>query len=303
MKLRKACRKNVKIKMGLQGPSGGGKTYSSLLIAYGLCGDWTKIAVIDTENHSADLYDHLGDYNVIPLDAPYLPDKYISAIKVCQENGMEVIIIDSMTHSWEYLIEYHASLQGNSFTNWGKITPMHNELVQAILQSPCHVIATIRCKQDYVLVEKNNKQVPEKVGLKGVQRDGLEYDFTLVFDLDMQNHAVSSKDRTGLFFQKPPTKLSIETGQIIKDWCEKVVVTEIDVKVRIEQCMSLGELLKLYNSYPQYNESLTPNYQAKKQQLATAPLKNKSINNSKANTNAGNPVISTRRHYKQPSFR
>lgn len=289
--------------MGLQGPSGGGKTYSSLLIAFGLCGDWTKIAVIDTENHSADLYDHLGDYNVIPIDVPFTPDKYISAIKVCQDSGMEVIIIDSMTHCWEYLIEYHASLQGNSFTNWGKITPMHNELVQAILQSPCHVIATIRCKQDYILVEKNNKQVPEKVGLKGVQRDGLEYDFTLVFDLDMQNHAISSKDRTGLFFQKPPTKLSIETGQLIKDWCEKVVVTEIDVKVRIEQCMSLGELLKLYNTYPQYNESLTPNYQAKKQQLATAPLRHNSINNSKANTNAGNPVISTRRNYKQPSFR
>lgn len=303
MKLRKACRTNIKIKMGLQGPSGGGKTYSSLLIAFGLCGDWTKIAVIDTENHSADLYDHLGEYNVIPIDAPFSPDKYISAIKVCQDSGMEVIIIDSMTHSWEYLIEYHASLQGNSFTNWGKITPMHNELVQAILQSPCHVIATIRCKQDYILVEKNNKQVPEKVGLKGVQRDGLEYDFTLVFDLDMQNHAISSKDRTGLFFQKPPTKLSIETGQLIKDWCEKVVVTEIDVKVRIEQCMSLGELLKLYNTYPQYNESLTPNFQAKKQQLATAPLRDNSINNSKANTNAGNPVISTRRHYKQPSFR
>lgn len=294
MKLRKACRTNVKIKMGLQAPSGGGKTYSSLLIAYGLCANWNKIAVIDTENHSADLYDHLGDYNVIPLDAPFSPDKYISAIKVCQESGMEVIIIDSMTHCWEYLIEYHASLQGNSFTNWGKITPMHNELVQAILQSPCHVIATIRCKQDYILVEKNNKQVPEKVGLKGVQRDGLEYDFTLVFDLDMQNHAVSSKDRTGLFFQKPPTKLSIETGQLIKDWCEKVALSEVEVQSRIEQCMSIGELLKLYNAYPQYNQTLTPFYQAKKQKLAPTPTKENQIANLKARLHAGNTVISTR---------
>ncbi len=302
MKLRKACRINAKIKMGLQGPSGSGKTYSALLVANGLCSDWTKIAVIDTENHSADLYDHLGDYNVIPIDAPFSPDKYIYAIQECQQSGMEVIIIDSMTHSWEYLIEYHSSLQGNSFTNWGKITPMHNELVQAILQSPCHVIATIRTKQDYILVEKNNKQVPEKVGLKGVQRDGLEYDFTLVFDLDMQNHANSSKDRTGLFFQKPPAKLTIETGRTIKDWCEQVDITEIDVSKRIENCMSIGELLKLYNAYPQFNEKLTPLYQERKKFLTPINEEVNKLNNLKALLNV-KPTVNTTREYNIPTRR
>ncbi len=282
--------------MGLQGPSGSGKTYSSLLVANGLCSDWTKIAVIDTENHSADLYDHLGDYNVIPIDAPFSPDKYIDAIQECQKAGMEVIIIDSMTHSWEYLIEYHSSLQGNSFTNWGKITPLHNELVQAILQSPCHVIATIRTKQDYILVEKNNKQVPEKVGLKGVQRDGLEYDFTLVFDLDMQNHASSSKDRTGLFFQKAPAKLTVETGRTIKDWCEQVEITEIDVSKRIEQCMSIGELLKLYNAYPQFNESLTPLYQARKKVLTPNNGEENKLNHIKTLLNV-KPTVNQTREY------
>ena len=287
MKLRKACRRNAKIKMGLQGPSGSGKTYSSLLIAYGLCSDWSKVAVIDTENLSADLYDHLGDYNVLSIDAPFSPDKYMDAIKECQHAGMEVIIIDSMTHSWEYLIEYHASLQGNSFTNWGKITPLHNELVQVILQSPCHVIATIRTKQDYILVEKNNKQVPEKVGLKGVQRDGLEYDFTLVFDLDMRNHASSSKDRTGLFFSKPSTKLTIETGRAIKDWCEQVEITEKELSKRIEQCITVEELLLLYNTYPEFSLSLTPLYQARKKALT--PLLGE-LNNIKTTLNVPTTV-------------
>ena len=123
-------------------------------------------------------------------------------------------------------------------------------------------------------------------GLKGVQRDGLEYDFTLVFDLDMQNHAISSKDRTGLFFQKPPTKLSIETGQIIKDWCEKVVLSEVEVQSRIEQCMSIGELLKLYHAYPHYNTSLTPHYQARKQRLAPVPTTENKLQQLKAKLNA-----------------
>lgn len=280
MKLRKACRRNAKIKMGLQGPSGSGKTYSALLIAYGLCSDWSKVAVIDTENCSADLYDHLGSYNTLSIEAPFSPDKYINALHECQQAGMEVIIIDSMTHCWEYLIEYHASLQGNSFTNWGKITPLHNELVQNILQSPCHVIATIRTKQDYILVEKNNKQVPEKVGLKSIQRDGLEYDFTLVFDLDMANQATSSKDRTGLFSSRPSNKITVHTGQIIKNWCDQVVINEIDLSKRIEGCMSIGELLQLYNAYPQFNEALTPLYQERKKALSPLPINQLKINNN-----------------------
>ncbi len=97
MKLQTASRKRSKFKMSCTGPSGSGKTMSSLLIAFGLSGDWSKIAVIDTENHSAELYAHLGKYNVLPLDAPFSPEKYIEAIDVCIAAGMEVIIIDSLT--------------------------------------------------------------------------------------------------------------------------------------------------------------------------------------------------------------
>jgi len=254
--------------MGLQGPSGSGKTYSALLLAFGLAGSWNKIAVIDSENHSAELYAHLGSYNVLNIAAPFTPEKYIQAIEVCEKAGMEVIIIDSVTHEWEYLLDYHSSLQGNSFTNWGKITPRHNDFVQKLLQSPLHIISTVRTKQDYVLNEKNGKMVPEKVGLKSVQRDGLEYEFTLVFDLDMKNHAVASKDRTGLFFGKPEQKLTASTGKEIQDWCNSgVEITPVDISKRINECQSIQELLKLYNFYPQFKEALKPEYEQKKRQI------------------------------------
>jgi hypothetical protein len=147
MELRKAQRKLAKIKMGIQGPSGSGKTYSSLLIAFGLCNNWSKIAIIDTENHSADLYSQLGCYNVLSLEKPFTPENYIDAIDLCIQQGMEVIIIDSVSHEWEGqggILEIHGNMMGNSFTNWNRVTPRHNAFVQKLIQSPVHIIATIR---------------------------------------------------------------------------------------------------------------------------------------------------------------
>lgn len=268
MQLQKAQRKKAKIRMALQGPSGSGKTYSSILLAYGLCGDWSKVAVIDTENHSADLYAHLGDYNVIGLSVPHSPERYIQAIESCEKAGMEVIILDSATHEWENLLDTHASMAGNSFMNWAKITPRHNTFVQKILSSSCHIICTVRTKTDYVLNEKNGKQVPEKVGLKTVQRDGLDYEMTLVFDLDIKNNAVSSKDRTGLFFGKPEQKLSIETGKIIQEWCNSGAEITVDhISARINDCRSIQELLQVYQNNPQFKETLKPEYERKKRQI------------------------------------
>ena len=206
------------MRLGLQGCSGSGKSFSALLIAYGLTKDWGKVAVIDSENGSADLYAGLGAYNVLPLD-DFSPETYIEAIHVCEKAGMEVIIIDSISQSWDYLLDYHASLQGNSFTNWAKITPRMNALVQTILNSPCHILCTMRTKQDYVLTEKNGKMVPEKVGLKAVMRDGIDYEFTIVLDIDIKHHATASKDRTGLFMGKPDFTISPSTGEQILAWC------------------------------------------------------------------------------------
>jgi hypothetical protein len=246
MHLHTASRKNVKIKMALQGPAGSGKTTGALLIAFGLCGDWNKIAVIDTENHSSELYAHFGKFQVLHLEPPFSPERYIEAFQICEKAGIEVIIPDSISHEWEGvggILELHSNMTGNSYTNWAKLTPRYNSFVQHILQSPVHVIGTIRAKQEYVLSEKNGKQVPEKVGMKGVTRDGMDYEFTLVFELDIKNNMNTTKDRTTLFMGKSEYKASPEIGKMILEWCNKGT----SINERINECKSLNELVQLYN--------------------------------------------------------
>lgn len=225
MKLSIATRKQVKLKLGLSAVSGGGKTYSALLIAYGMCGDWTKIAVIDTENDSAQLYSDLGAYNTLPLHSPYTPERYIEAIKTCEDAGMEVIIIDSITHEWDGkggILEISNSMSGNSFTNWAKLTPRHQSFIDAILQSKCHVITTVRRKQDYEMSKNDQGKVTvQKAGLKEITREGFEYELTVNLELDVKHNCSASKDRTGLFLGKPDFVPSIETGKMLIDWCQK----------------------------------------------------------------------------------
>ena len=286
MKLETAHRRHAKIKMSLQGPSGSGKTMSSLLIAYGISKNWPKVAVIDTEYHSADLYAHLGDYMVLSLNSPFTPERYVEAIEACEKVGIDVIIIDSITHEWENLLEYHTTQPGNTFTNWGKVTPRHNAFVQRILNSPCHIIATVRTKQDYVLSDRNGKMVPEKVGLKSIQRDGIEYEFTLVFNLDTRNQAIATKDRTGLFFGKAERRITIETGNIIADWCNHgQEITQEVIRQRIGQASSIKDLLALYNQFPQHQELLKPEFEQRKKQLNPENQSLNLINNPKTNSN------------------
>ena len=260
MNLQQAERKQAKIKLGIQGPAGAGKTYSALLIAYGMTKDWSKIAVIDTENHSADLYAHLGSFNVLALDKPFTPERYIEAIEICEKAGMQVVVIDSISHEWEGtggILDIHGAMMGNTFTNWAKVTPRHNDFVQKILQSPCHIIATIRSKQDYVLSEKNGKMVPEKVGLKGVTREGLDYEFTLVFDVDIKHQATASKDRTNLFMDKPQFLITDKTGEQIKSWCESGKSLEA-VKEMVNQASTVEELRNIIRQYPDYRSTIEP---------------------------------------------
>lgn len=256
--------------MALQGPSGSGKTYSALLIAYGLIGRWDRIVIIDTENNSGDLYAHLGDYRVLPLLPPFTSERFIEAIRSSEQAGMEAIIIDSISHQWEGeggILDEHNRMAGNSFTNWGKLTPRHNAFVNAMLQSPSHIIATIRSKQDYVLVDKNGKMVPEKVGMRGVQRDNLDYEMTVVLDVDIKHYASASKDRSGLFIDKPPFVITTQTGQLIRDWCGQGVRVE-EVEARIDACRSLDELLALYKSYEDLSPMLRSRFTQRKAELA-----------------------------------
>lgn len=281
MELRLATRKQAKIKLALQGPSGSGKTYSSLLLGYGLSGDWSKIAVIDTENHSADLYAHLGNYNVLPLSKPFSPERYIEAIKVCEQAGMDVIILDSITHEWDGpggVLDIHQAMMGNSFTNWSKVTPRHNAFVQKFLQSQCHIIATIRTKQDYVLSEKNGKMVPEKVGLKGVTREGMDFEFTLVFDVDIKHMVTASKDRTGMFMDKPDMMITSETGNKILQWCNAGKSLP-DIVTEVQYAVSVDQLRELLRTYPEYRNELEPLAVARKNQIISSTIIQNPIHN------------------------
>jgi hypothetical protein len=218
----RAARSNCKIKMAIHGPSGSGKTYSSLLIAYGITGDWNKIAVIDSENGSANLYAHLGPYWVVSLKAPYTPEEFIGLIKMAAIQGFECLIIDSLSSEWSGqggVLEIHGNIPGNSFTAWSKVTPRHNAFIQTILQTDMHIIGTMRSKTDYILQNKDGKQVPEKIGMKPIQREDSEYDFTVVLELNQMHQAKVSKDRTGIFKTKSELSVTENIGKQIKQWC------------------------------------------------------------------------------------
>lgn len=287
MELRKSERKKAKIKMALQGPSGAGKSYSAILLAQGLSGgDMTKIAVIDSENGSADLYSHLGNFNVIQLKSPFSPERYIQAVEVCEKAGMEVIILDSISHCWDFLLDFHASLTGNSFTNWNKVTPRQRAFVDKILQSDTHIIATMRTKQDYVLNNRDGKFIPEKVGLKAVQRDGVDYEFTLVFDVDIKHNATASKDRTGLFRDKPEFQINAATGKKILKWCQGPMNQETLAKM-VEESLNVNQLTALYNEHLELAKSMHQKFIDKKEQLQLL-INPKNFSQNGTSNNTGN---------------
>jgi hypothetical protein len=211
---RKAQRKRVKPKVGIGGSSGSGKTYSSLRMAYGYTGDWSKVCLIDTEGGRGELYANttirgvnIGEYDYIRLDPPFEPRRYIEAIKIAEEDpNIEVIIVDSMSHAWsgtggmlDMKDAYAKNAKENDFTAWRKITPEHNRLVDTILRSRCVLFATVRSKTEYVVEDINGKKVPRKIGMAPVFRDGLEYEFTVFMEMSQEHYANASKDNTGIF--------------------------------------------------------------------------------------------------------
>ena len=249
MQLRKSERKKAKIKLALQGSAGSGKTYSSLQLGKGLTNNnLSKVAIVDSESGSADLYADIGDYNVLSLAPPFTPQKYIQAIDVCLEAGMEVIILDSISHCWEYLLDFHSKMAGNSFTNWQKISPMQNAFINKILQADAHIIATMRTKQDYVLNNKNGKFVPEKVGLKAVQRNDLDFEFTIVFDIDIKHFVSALHCLSRIFSGKPEFIINSATGKKILDWCNNGTSLD-EVRNQIKKCDDIEKLRLLYKQY------------------------------------------------------
>lgn len=218
--IRKAERTQVCPKIAISGPSGSGKTLSALMIAYGITKDWSKILVIDTENSSSELYSNadikglskkIGQFDVIPFGPPYAPERYVQAIQCAEQAKYQVVIIDSLSHSWNgtggALDKVNNSNSSNSYTAWKQVTPIFQRMIDAILQSACTVICTMRSKQDYVMeTNEKGKQVPRKVGMAPIIRDGIEYEFTTVFEINLDHYGFTSKDRTGMF-----------NGQLIMD--------------------------------------------------------------------------------------
>jgi hypothetical protein len=241
MKFGKAMRRKAKLRLALTGPSGAGKTYSALQIAVGIGG---KIALIDTEKGSASLYSHLAEFDVLELNPPYAPERFIEAIKAAEDTGYDILIIDSITHEWsgvggclELVDEVaRARYKGNSWSAWNDITPRHRNFLDAMLRSPMHIIATARSKTETAQTEENGRKKVVKLGMKAEQRDGVEYEFTTVLDIVHDGHyAVATKDRTGLFTDADPKLITPETGKTLLDWLESGEVADTPPPVGMDE--------------------------------------------------------------------
>lgn len=216
---KKAKREQIWLKVLFAGASGSGKTYTALRVATGIAKKTGgKVAAIDTENGRIRYYANEFDFDDLQLEMPYSPEKYIEAIDMAIDGGYDVLIIDSITHEWDYCLEQHSKMPGNSYTNWAKITPKHDAFMEKILQSPLHILCTVRGKDEYVLEEKNGKQVPKKVGLGYKQRDNTEYNYTVTFNIDQKTHvAEAMKDNTHIFEDRYDV-LTEKDGEKLFDW-------------------------------------------------------------------------------------
>jgi hypothetical protein len=236
--IQRATRAQVKLRLALQAVSGGGKSATSLLLAKGMVSELGRrgklpdlpchIGVLDTERDSASLYSHLVDFDTIPLGPPYTVDRYLKAMTMLERAGYSVIILDQITHEWAgdggILAQVAASRATNDFAKWNGPSQDHERFIDRILNSPCHVICTMRSKTEYALEEKEvngrMKKVPTRIGLQARQREGTEFEFTTVLDLAAgTNAATCHKDRTELFqVGETIPRMGEEWGRRLIEW-------------------------------------------------------------------------------------
>ncbi|MEI7988776.1 MAG: ATP-binding protein [Chloroflexota bacterium] len=226
MLFQKATKKQAKLRLALIGISGSGKTFTALTLAKCL---GKKTAVIDSEKGSASKYADLFDFDVLELEN-FHPNNYIEAIRAAEEAGYEVLIIDSLSHAWIgksgalELADKAATKPGtNKFTAWRDVTPLHNELVDTMIGAKLHVIVTMRSKMDYAIEKEkdnngNEKNVVKKLGMAAVQRDGMEYEFDVVGDMDSNNNLSITKTRCIALHDMVYNKPGEELGHLLIDW-------------------------------------------------------------------------------------
>lgn len=230
----KVTRKKTKARIALVGPSGSGKTLSSLLLAYGITGDWNKVALIDTEHERARFYANRSDYNIkeflyAPLYPPYSPERYIEYVQSAAEAvGPDgVVIVDSFSHAWDNeggvldIKSEIAKRQGkNDYTAWDEAGKIQNSLVNTILSVPCHTVITMRTKMAYAMeINERGKTVPVKIGLAPVQRENTEYEFDVALQINREHIACASKDTT--FLDTWSGIITPELGQQLVAWLDK----------------------------------------------------------------------------------
>jgi hypothetical protein len=266
--IHRATKRRAKLRLGMSGPAGSGKTYSALLIAAGLGG---RIGMIDTEHGSGDLYaDLLPDgYDVLQLAPPYSPARYVEAIHALEDAGVQTIIVDSLTHAWTGeggSLDRQGKIadkSGNSWQAWRQVTPEHNALVEALLQSRCHIIATMRAKTEYVQEkdERTGKNVVRKVGLAPIMRDGIEYEFTTFFELDVHHMAFAGKDRTRLF-DGTIFKPDIDTGRQLLSWLDAGVDAPVKRTIAEEQKLAMLQSISGANTLDALFQAFSLAYRA-----------------------------------------
>jgi hypothetical protein len=223
---KKATRAQAKLRLLIEGASGSGKTTAALTIA----SEFGRVVLIDTERGSAALYSDKFSFDTLELDPPYEPERFVEAIKAAESAGYDAIVLDSIAHEWSGpggCLDIQAKL-GGRYQDWRSVTPRHDKFVQAILGSKCHVIATCRSKQAYSFDEKTKKV--EKTGMEPQQRDGLDYEMTVVFHLNQQHLASAPKDRTALFDGRDGL-ITSETGQRLKAWLSDGVIVSSETKI------------------------------------------------------------------------
>lgn len=225
MEFKPATKTQARARVALIGPSGAGKTYSALAIATHL---GTNIGLIDTEHGTASKYADDFSFNTLDLRPPYEPQRYVEAIHAAEKAGFDVLVVDSLSHAWTGVggaLDMHdrataADRSGNSYTAWRQVTPHHNALIEAMLACSCHLIVTMRAKQAHVQEkdEKTGRTVIRKLGMEAVQREGMEYEFDVVGDMDMDHRLIVSKTRCKALDAAQFIKPGRDVANILSAW-------------------------------------------------------------------------------------